>query len=154
MGELLREFFAVTVSGSLYRIIYSSGETTVEKIAIRNGAKSKVPVGDRLKIGTFDHTGSNDYVGIASYGIFLYYGFHRADQKRPLPEFVNTSYWGGKTSAVVGLFIRENDARACINAENLQMLDLRWASQTEEVYIAIGASHPKFVLSVMDSVVR
>lgn len=153
MDEFLKEFFAVTISGSLYRIIFSPEDerATVEKIAVKDGYSGEVPVGTKLHIGSLDYAGADDFIGIASYGISLYYGYRRAGQKRPpFPEFVNTRLWGGKTSAVISLFLKEDDAKDCLNANDLQTLDLRWAIQTEEVYKAIGADHPKFIFSITD----
>lgn len=142
---MIHDFFAVTRT-SVYRVTDQKDENhtpIVEKIALRG--TSAVSVGERLKDGGL--------VGITRWGgIILYDEDHYSkSRKRPLrPEEVNIVFWGGHTSPVVALFLKEDEAMNCFNSENLQDRDQRWREQTEEVLTAIGDSHPVFILSRMD----
>lgn len=136
--EYLKVFFAVTTT-SAYRIEMLTGVhvPVVEKIAM--AGQSDVPVGQILQGGC--------NLGIMNMGLILY------DGDRELPEMVNTAaHWFGLTSAIVGLFLKEEEAIACLGYGELTPLNPRWRRQTEETLEAIGPNHPKFVLSEMHAI--
>ncbi|MDO8537199.1 MAG: hypothetical protein Q7R94_03055 [bacterium] len=135
----IESFFAVTLSGSLYLVTSEKDKTgtpIVAKIAMKNGVKSGMALGEKLQNGEF--------VGITRICITVYYSDIKGS--RPRPEKVNLTLWGGNTSPVVGLFLSGEDARACLQEENLAVLDRRWAINTREVLSAIGDAHPVFVI--------
>ncbi len=108
--SFLKKFFAVTISGSLYKVEFNEAEDIgiVEKVALQKGSQSGLPVGTKLGIGTNDFAGRGDFIGLANYGLVIYYGYGK---KRPLMEFINNHYWGGKTSAIVALFLKKQRLR-------------------------------------------
>lgn len=59
---------------------------------------------------------------------------------------VNTTYWGGHTSAIAALFLEKESALTCFN-ESPQPRDQRWRTQTLEVLRALGVDHPKCSIS-------
>jgi hypothetical protein len=142
--EKLDRFFAVTKT-STYRVESEKGENRdpiVEKIALRG--ESRVQIGGRL------HNG--DFVGIMKGGLVLYIEDHPKDGRIQKPEEVNTAFWGGHTSPIIGLFLELEEAMACHNSENLEICDSRWRKETEETLRAIGNNHPVFILSVWDPI--
>ena len=139
MKERLKAFFVITTNSSLYRVSSmkdGSGFPIIEKIAMRRrGPGSRVEIGTRIKDGQF--------VGIMRLGIVLY----NQERERQRPEDVNTYHWGGKTPPIVSLFLKEEDARRCINRNGLRLCDPRWKNQTAEVLAVIGDNHPVFIVS-------
>jgi len=143
MKNRLREFYAVT-NTSVYLVSEErdpDGTPTVEKIALRSD--SSIPVGGRLKYGHL--------VAVTPRGVFLYhedFSPYSGPRDRPQrPEEVNTRYWGGSTSPVVGLFLNRPDAVGCLAWGSRQMHDPVWWSHTMMVVKAIGDDHPVFILS-------
>ena len=55
---------------------------------------------------------------------------------------VNTHYWGGHTTQIVALFLKEMDALECSCELNLQPCDPRWMKDTIATLKAIGDDHP------------
>jgi len=142
--EKLDRFFAVTKT-SAYRVESEKDENRdpiVEKIALRG--ESRVQVGECL------HNG--DFVGIMKGGLVLYLEDHPKSGRIQKPEEVNTAFWGGHTSAIIGLFLRVEGAMICHDSKNLEICDPRWRKETEETLRAIGNSHPVFILSVWDPI--
>ena len=138
------EFFAVTTT-SVYKVtdqIDDKGFPIVEKIALKG--ESSVPVGARLQNG--------DLVGISKDRICLYSDeddntYPTKRTQRRSAEEVNTRFWGGGTSPIIALFFNEDEALKCLNTPDLEICDVRWRKQTEEVLATIGNNHPVFVLS-------
>jgi len=62
---------------------------------------------------------------------------------------VNTRYWGGNTSDIIGLFLERKDAEACFQVGNLIPLDPRWRTQTIATLQAIGSEHPYCSIATM-----
>lgn len=125
-------FFAVTLSKSMY---YFSDRKyrkmpIVRKVALKG--KSRVLVGGNLKNG--------DYIGITGDGICLYIEDHPKNGRIQDPEEVNTAFWGGHTSPIVGLFLLKKDARNCLNSAKLIKTDKRWEKQTRQALEAIAKS--------------
>ncbi len=136
------EFYAVTKT-SVYSVTDKRDENgwpIVEKIALRK--ESFIPIGGRLENGRL--------VGVTSIGILLYDEDHPRPGRRQLPEMVNIAFYGGKTSPIIALFLEKDEAMACSNSENLEISDLRWRGQTEEVLNMIGNDHEVFVISIFD----
>ncbi len=134
MNGSIRLFYAVT-QNSVYQVTDVKDERgwpTVRKVAARSG--DKMPLGSTLKEGTL--------VGISRFGIILYNHIDRKD-----PELVNIVLWGGKTSPLVGLFLKKPKALKCFNSNNPEMCDARWQRETKKVINAIGKDHPVFVVS-------
>jgi len=139
----IHKFYAVTLSRSLYLVSDekdSHKTPIVEKIALLG--ESRVLPGECL------HNG--ELVGITRRGIFLYFKFYgqestRSDKIQRL-EDVNTYYWGGHSTYIVGLFLKESSARRCLNSKNLKICDSRWKNKTTEVLKLIGDDHPVFIL--------
>jgi hypothetical protein len=134
--EPLHEFFAVTQSGSLYRVADEYwGEYDLPLV------ERLVPVANdkpfRLQNG---HT-----VGITrDSGIVLY------NRTKPVTaEFVNTIHWGGHTTPVVGLFLNRGTAEVCLQTQqgHGQPWDPQWLLWTRDVLSKIGKNHPLFVIS-------
>jgi len=139
---ILHEFFAVTLSGSLYRISdeFVNGCPSVVKIALRG--ESQINVGERLRNG--------DLVGLIGRRIILYSEPHPpADfSKHQDPWQINNYFWGGGTSSIVALFLREKDARACfLDKADKIALDGDWREYTQATLERIGKDHPVFVIS-------
>ncbi len=131
-------FYAVTRSGSIYRISDEfwgpDNWPSVERIYPASLPSDKeVPF--RLRDG---HT-----VGITrKRGVVLY------DRGKLVEaELVNMFYWGGHTSPVVGLFLDQSEAEACRAAGSQQRWDERWRQQTLAVLDEIGPHHSVFVPS-------
>jgi len=142
--EKLDRFFAVTKT-SVYRVESEKDENRdpiVEKIALRG--VSRLSVGGRL------HNG--DFVGIMKAGLVLYIEDHPKSGRIQKPEEVNTAFWGGHTSAIVGLFLEKDDAMNCNHTPFLQICDPRWRKETEKTLRAIGENHPVFILSLWDPI--
>lgn len=135
------KFFAVTTT-SVYSVTDErddQGYPIVQKIAIKKGKNSKIPIGGRLKNGRL--------VGIQADGIVLYDEDHPRPGRRQDPEGVNTAFWGGHTSPVVALFLKEDEARTCLNSKDLEKCDPRWEIQTKKVLSLIKDDHPVLVVS-------
>ena len=132
--EEIHQFYAVTKSGSLYlvsdEIDPKSHCPIVEKI-------------DQTHVGHFGVGGrlrNGNLVGITHAGIVLFI----TDKHNHTAEYVNTAYWGGTTSPIIGLFMSEVKARECFNSNDLQVFDNRWINETNEVLGAIGSDHDIF----------
>ncbi len=135
------KFFAVTTT-SVYSVTDKKddqGYPIVQKTAIKKGKNSKISIGGRLKNGCL--------VGIQADGIILYNEEHPRPGCRQKPEEVNISFWGGGTSPVIALFLKEDEARACLDSKDLKRCDPRWEVQTKEVLSLIKDDHPVFVIS-------
>ena len=143
--ERLHEFFAATMT-SIYHVTDTKdnfGVPIVKKIHCRD-PRSTLKVGEKLKNGYF--------VAITRMGLVLY--FEDPDLLEAYPsqriqrlENVRLRYWGSKTSPVVALFLKRNDALACSEHKNLRPCDPRWREFTEEVLAAIGDRHHVFILA-------
>lgn len=130
-GGILHEFFAVTLSGSLYHISdeFVDGCPSVVKIA-RKG-ESQVDIGKRLSGGKL--------VCLADRRIYL--------NDEPMP-MVDCYVPGGHTSPVIALFLREEDAMACfLDKIEKTALDNDWRDYTRATLERIGKNHPVFIIS-------
>jgi len=61
-------------------------------------------------------------------------------------EMVNTQYWRGKTSDIIGLFLAEDKAQEYFSSSKLKPCDPRWQEDTREVLEAIGENHPTITI--------
>lgn len=139
---VLHEFFAVTLSGSVYRISdeVKDGCPNVVKIALRG--ESHIGVNERLRNGNL--------VGLIERRIILYFEPHPPTDfpKHQDPWQINTYFWGGGTSSIVALFLREEDAMACfLDRVGKTALDEKWSNYTQATLERIGKDHPVFVIS-------
>lgn len=145
---VLDKFYAVSKT-STYRVTDKKDEhgwPIVEKIAIRTGVKSSVAVGERLENGSL--------VGITGDGMVLYNEQHPNPGKIQKPEEVTNAFMGGRTSPIVALFLRQEEAIECMNSSGLEGCDPRWQNKTKEVVGAIGDNHPVFILSKWEPVLK
>ncbi|MBI4257266.1 hypothetical protein HY626_04395 [Candidatus Uhrbacteria bacterium] len=134
---MIHEFFTLTVSRSLYRVSDErdqNGWPTVVKIA--DSGTSNFGLGNRLGRGRF--------VAVTPGGIALYAANTDSQGHPQSPYEVSTRHWGGTTSAVVGLFLDEHEAREAFLAKFLKSCDPRWHAQTRAVLAAIE-HHPVFI---------
>ena len=139
-GEMLHEFFAVTLSGSVYRVCDTkdeAGTPIVEKIAVR-GEIPTLPVGHRL------HDGS--LVVVTQLCILLVDGEVRGKELR-------VRGIGNNTSNIVGLFLTESEALSCLEQGNLKPWDERWIERAAGILKTIALGHPVFVLAHMERIV-
>lgn len=130
MIEHLERFFAVTAT-SLYVAISSDGRETgrppvLEKLALREGATSKVKVGAK-------YAGWDEPFFRIRKGFFqLCCGWEDSHHEAYTP------------TKVVALFLNEDEARECLKIQDSCPLDPRWHKQTLEALRAIGHDHPTF----------
>ncbi|HEU5114484.1 MAG TPA: hypothetical protein VFT82_01820 [Candidatus Paceibacterota bacterium] len=140
------EFFAVTVNGSLCLVRSpSSGLPSVTKIDGKD--TDEFPVGTMLPCGGMVSIGKQIITFIPE----------KHGPLSPLTgierdlSMVNTRYWCGNTSEVVGLFLSEARARQCLTeGGDLRPADPHWARETQEVLDAIGEDHRHFSIPSSD----
>jgi hypothetical protein len=134
----LKEFFAVTGSGSLYQVTSTGNpkeHPSVVKIATKG--KSNVALNTRLE--------SSPRLSVGKQLIFFNPPRNEKHLWRPLRSGeVRLNYYGSQTSSVVALFLDEEDARNCFVQSELEPCDSRWHSQTRVTLQAIGDNHPHF----------
>ena len=135
------EFYAVTET-SLYWVTDTwdemSGFPIVEKVAIKQGATSSVPVGARLKRGQL--------IGISNESLALYDEDHPKPGRRQPPDTVNYTYWGGGTTPLRALLIDKSEALECLNDDSEEKAEF-WKERTKKVVDMIGNDHPTFVFA-------
>ena len=136
----LKEFFAVTVSGSLWHAeIFNEAEPypSLVKLAQAKGSKASWGVGEKESSGM---------LAICQHLLLFipekYGRAHPMTGYEREPTMVNTFYWGPCTSPIVGLFLSEADARECLASNNFEVCDPRWKQSTIEVLRAVGKEHP------------
>ena len=135
---ILKCFYAVTISRSLYLAkIYGDKDVPfLRKIA--NGGGSGFPVGGEINNGSM--------LAIArQLRLFIPEGGGIASQNVSWEReitLVNTFYWRGKTSDVVALFLWKKDALVCLKEQDLVTCDPRWEKQTIKVLERVGTNHP------------
>jgi hypothetical protein len=137
MLKRLKEFFAVTISGSLYQVsdeINQNNWPTVKKISGPDNP-DLLPVGSCLEGGQL--------VGISDSGIYL---FNFTSKYKRAFERMNVRYFGGGTGAIVGLFLEQSEAQKCVASGSHSILDSRYHVQTHAVIDQIGDYHPIFVI--------
>lgn len=139
----LEEFFAVTITGSVYRVRAHDecGDPCAEKVAVTGD--SHLQIGTRIKrlggllaveqhIRAFIPEGNPSRAGSSIH-------------ERRL-ERVPTEWWMGKTAKIVALFFSRRSAEKCAHAEGLQPADDRWIETTREVLDSIGNDHPTITI--------
>lgn len=136
---MIKEFWVVTVNGGLYHVYFVGDSPVAKKVDQVSYLRSEVPVGEVLKGGY--------YIGITkTLGLVKY----RAEFRRNFRSTAfatNTSYWGAGTSAIVGLFTKEEEARACFAGNPpIGQWDWRYQSRTIETLVFIGRDHPSIVI--------
>lgn len=142
MTGILKLFFAVTMSGSLYRVSCNKNGFALAKLLLIG--HSKIPQGSVLKSdSTAECLGIVDGEG----GLVRYLPEHSRGGKPYPAELTNTGYWAGWTSGIVALFLDKQSALACARKSQLNFLDERWSGQTLDVIKRIGDDHPFFIPS-------
>ena len=118
---MLKEFFTVTMT-SIYHVKDSDEYGCPSAVKIALNGESKFPVGTRLRGGSM--------LAICQYlQMYIPEGGGITSFQRKI-EAVNTRYWGGGTSPIVGLFLKLEDAKSCFGEKDLQPLDPRWQEKT------------------------
>jgi len=128
MQELLKRFYAVTVSGSLYEIsdeISEKNWPTVRKLA--GQPNPDMPVGTHMRNGKF--------VGISDMGICLFNPHPKCGRKF---EHMNIVYWGGTTSGISALFLDRISADSCLASSVREPFSEPYRNETREVLRRIG----------------
>jgi hypothetical protein len=131
--KYLDTFWAVTMT-SLYQA-YISGDKDIPRITklASRAANPKPPVGSSINNGTM--------LGICRRLVLFVPEGGSCSEQREL-AMVNTNYWGGHTTDIVGLFLQEEDAKACYETSYNTLFDERWRERTIETLRAIGENHP------------
>lgn len=146
MADLL-EFYGVTLSGSAYRAkIGGDGKVpALIKIAEKKDVQKSISIGNQIDNGSM--------IAIGQFLLLFTpekYGLaHQLTGVEREAAEVNTFYWGGGTSRVVALFLKEGDALKCLESENLQFSDSRWHQETIETLRAVGTEHPYCSISTV-----
>ena len=133
---MLKQFFAVTISGSLYEIsdeIRENGWPTIKKLL--GPASSSVKVGSCMNNGRL--------VGISDLGICLFDPTPKVEREF---EKLNISYWGGTTSSIVGLFLERASAETCLTFGDRIMFNDKYMDKTRATLQEIGNDHLLFVI--------
>jgi hypothetical protein len=130
----LDRFFAVTISGSVYEI-------NIEKSACDWPTVKRIIHPDNRGLGLYLRNGC--LVGLGRYCICL---FDPTPNEGRNFEEINMLFWGGSTTAIVGLFLEQPDAERCYKAGDWQALDSSFADSTKKTLQTIGHNHPFFVI--------
>lgn len=141
MKDHLRGFFAVTKSfstQSIYRVAVKDNRPVLDKIALVGESKALV--------GRVEQEA--DFLAITEhFGLVL---CRWESEPPPVPrewrlEDMTAARAVFETSAIAGLFLTEEGARACFRISDLGPWDLRWVKETNDVIAAIGEDHPVFM---------
>jgi hypothetical protein len=155
--DYLEQFFAVTVSGSLYRANCTGGKLSLLKLAMVGTADASV--GQDLVALAKPPEGVNQiHIGAAktcpmisgypdnSWSLYLYTAGVWPTSGKPMHLGTHDMFYNN-TSQIVGLFLLEDEASICL-AEgdgSYSPLDDKYWLQTCATLEAIGADHPHFV---------
>ena len=132
---MLKEFYAVTTT-SVYHVEHNNKPNQAKATKISLIGKSKVAVGDVF---------TGPMVAICKFlQFYIPEGGGITSFQRRI-EMVNTRYWLGGTSDIVGLFTERGEALNCSKQhKDLTPCDERWLDSTKKVINAIGHEHPVF----------
>ena len=132
---MLQEFYVVTAT-SVYHVEYDKKLNQAKATKIDLRGKSKVDVGQEL---------TGPMVSVCKWlQFYIPEGGGITSFQRKI-EMVNTRYWLGGTSRIVGLFLEKQGALDCLNDhQDLTFCDQRWLDTTKKVICAIGHEHPVF----------
>ncbi len=142
MAEVLHEFYAVTKT-SLYLVTDVKDPDGIPLVAKRlQDGSSRLECGQRLEGGSL--------VAVTRRGLIMFNSHPKAGRRI---EQINSNYWGGGTTGIVALFLREFEATYCFNNADFPRIssDPSWSEYTRAVLDAIGNDHPVFVLSQSDN---
>lgn len=133
----LHQFWAVTHSGSIYRIVnetWGLDWPLVERVfPVPDYSAGEPP----LLLRDGHHVGITSILGINLVSV----------PEDTILDYVDIDCWGGHTSRIIGLFLDFDQAKDCLQADNRLFWDIRWRRQTQEVIDAIGNNHPLFKVS-------
>ncbi|MEK7463585.1 MAG: hypothetical protein AAB610_00475 [Patescibacteria group bacterium] len=134
----LEVFYAITMT-SLYlaEIGNQKKAPKLTKLECKKPAKNKTAIGRVVENGSMLAVGDQLVLFVPEGA-----GGQNTRVEREL-TMVNTSYWGGRTSRVVALFLDKNEARLAYGKSNHASCDKRWLPQTIATLKAIGLDHPK-----------
>ena len=139
---MIHEFFAVTVSGSLYcvRDNCRTSHPSIRKIA--ENKKGEIAIGTELDCGTM-------IAVCKQIQSFIPEGHSMLSPMTTFErniENVNTRWWRGHTSDIIALFRKRRHALKCLNSYEPDYCDQRWTTETAKVLRVIGENHPTFVV--------
>ncbi len=139
----LEEFWAITTDKKLYRI---SKESIIERTP--GHSWGKLPVGKATVFKQLSLNEKKKLIGITLRGgIFLY---RPGQGKYGSPDYCGQKRRQKGTVAIVGLFVKEVDARAVCDlfevVDCFYEWDARWCDLTGQVLKLIGDDHPDFII--------
>ncbi len=146
MAEPLGQIFAVTVNGSLYKLLNEREVVdgmpvpAAQRLAARPGTRSRRPAEQVFTQGMA--------LGITRKGVISYDLESPEELAHPTSPEKVPHEWRQRTSPIVGLFLEEDDATQCLRASNLTECDPRWRGHTARTLRAIlEADAPVFVVA-------
>jgi|GEM_PF-1036239 len=137
----LERFFAVTLT-SVYEVVAKGERGLPYAKKIKLGGESAIAVGGII---------TDQMVAVAKWLQFYIPEGHgwgcppMTSFERRL-EQVNMQWWGGRTTAIIALFLTRKNAEKCFSSPDPQLCDPRWLQETKKVIEAIGEDHPTFTV--------
>lgn len=147
--EFLKEFYAVTKSGSLYLVNIDplKERVSMQKIATKTEGSSEISIGELVNNGTMVLIENNVYLYTPKSSAAVIKKDIEAQEVSLMNDNKGTTYFGGCTSPIVALFFTdgqgEKSAFKCVQSENLKVWDVRWKKETLSVFKQIGSTHPR-----------
>ncbi len=143
MASHLEKFYAVTLSGSVYRARIQFGTEPGEQ-----GTVGLLKIAKKGQLLQEEQENTNAMLAIAkSLILFIPEGGGITSFQREV-GMVNTFWWGYETNGIVALFLEDIDkALACSRKEDLVLCDPRWKENTVAVLKAVGREHPHCSIS-------
>lgn len=135
---MVESFWVTTVTGSLYSVYLDNNKPVIQKTDQLCGTTSHVPIGTIIPDGS--HVAITKNRGVMKYIPEISRG------NRCSAWATNTTYHGGGTSPIVGLFLEEEDARKGYGGVTTLAWDWRYQLKSLETLQAIGIDHPYFVV--------
>jgi len=136
----MREFYAVTITGSVYKVCGIRDVDTENPVIIKIASNGN-PCKDTARRNDYPE---GHYVGIL-YGMLCRFG--RRHETPCLPRGVDPGFWPWRSSTIAALFLSKEAAVNCSMESDLQLYDQRWKVATDTTLTAIGKQHPIFVIA-------
>jgi hypothetical protein len=128
----LWRFYAVTRT-SVYEVM-ALGPGQASAIKIAADVQTGVPVGSDIAHG-----------GMIAVGQWLQ-GFALGKGMNPyrVPGLISVRVWGDHTTSISALFATRAEAENCLEFQDRQLADPRWASSSRLILLKIGHHHSSF----------
>jgi hypothetical protein len=125
-------FYAVTRT-SVYEVkALGPGQASAIKIAA--DVQSGIPVGSDIA-----------HDGMIAVGQWLQgFALGRGMNPHRVPGLISVRLWGDHTTSIAALFATREEAETCLEFQDRQLADRRWASQSRLILLKIGYHHPSF----------